>query len=212
MIPSIPYEASGRTRQKQRTRAALVELTRRLMAEGITPSVDMVAEQAAVSRTTAYRYFRNQNALLAAAFPDLGARGLLPPSAPPADVVARLDLVLTEHFRIIRDWEPQLRAALRLALSPERHESPLRAGRAIGWFQDALAPLGGDDRGVDVRALAIQLRAACGIEAYVWLVDVARLTPNDAMAMMRSTSHAILSAHLGADSRRLADAGEPGSG
>jgi AcrR family transcriptional regulator len=56
MSMSIPYETTGRTHQKARTRAALVAATRELLAEGITPTVEEAAGRAQISRTTAYRY------------------------------------------------------------------------------------------------------------------------------------------------------------
>src|SRR5260370_21191062 len=81
---SIPYEQSGRARQKQRTRAALVAAARELVAQGQTPTVDDAASKASISRTTAYRYFPNQRALLVAAHPEIEARSLLPEKAPSA--------------------------------------------------------------------------------------------------------------------------------
>ena len=38
------YESSGRTRQKQRTRELLVSTARRLLADGVTPTVEQVAD------------------------------------------------------------------------------------------------------------------------------------------------------------------------
>ena len=69
MVMSIPYEAQGRVDQKRRTRAALVDAARELVALGETPTVEAAAEAASISRTTAYRYFSNQRALLVAAHP-----------------------------------------------------------------------------------------------------------------------------------------------
>jgi AcrR family transcriptional regulator len=63
MVMAIPYEATGRTQQKSRTRQALVEATHELLAEGLTPQVEDAAERAGISRTTAYRYFPNQRSL-----------------------------------------------------------------------------------------------------------------------------------------------------
>src|SRR3989441_3706494 len=80
MHMSTPYELSGRTRQKQRTRIALVTAARELVARGETPTVDEAAASASVSRTTAYRYFPNQRSLLVAAHPEIEARSLLPDS------------------------------------------------------------------------------------------------------------------------------------
>jgi AcrR family transcriptional regulator len=187
---SVPYEASGRTRQKQRTRQALVDATRVLLAQGANPTVDEVAEAAGISRTTAYRYFPNQRSLLLAAHPQIEHESLLPPH-PPTDVAARLDLVMDAFVRITLDWEPQLRASLRLSLEPQTTEQPLRQGRAIGWIEDALAPV--RDR-IDVRHLAIAIRSATGIEALVWLTDVAGLSRAQASEVMRSSARALLQA------------------
>src|SRR5207302_11507963 len=97
---SIPYELSGRTRQKQRTRSALVAAARDLVARGHTPTVDEAATIASVSRTTAYRYFPSQRALLVAAHPEIEARFLLPETAP-SGVVARLDGVVMALLELI---------------------------------------------------------------------------------------------------------------
>ena len=93
MRMSIGYELAGRTRQKQRTRQALVAAARALVADGVTPTVEDAAEAAGVSRTTAYRYFPNQRALVAAAHPEVEAQSLLPRTRR-HDVAARLDAVI----------------------------------------------------------------------------------------------------------------------
>ena len=69
--------ATGRTHQKARTRNALVDITRTLLASGRTPTVEEAAEAAGISRATAYRYFPNQRALLVAAHPEIDATSLL---------------------------------------------------------------------------------------------------------------------------------------
>src|SRR5438874_3892799 len=142
---SMSYELSGRTRQKQRTRGALVAAARELVTRGQTPTVDAAATIASISRTTAYRYFPNQRALLVAAHPEIEALSLLPETAP-SDVAARLDAVVTAFLHLIVDTEAQQRTMLRLSLDPDpdhRGELPLRKGRAIGWIGEALSPLRG---------------------------------------------------------------------
>src|SRR3712207_1404837 len=130
----MPYEQTGRRNQKARTRDALVGAARALLADGVTPTVEEAAAAAAVSRTTAYRYFPNQRALIGAAHPQIDRASLLPDDAP-ADPAARLDLVLRETGRILLEWEPQLRASLRLSLEPGADPTGpvLRRGRVIGW-------------------------------------------------------------------------------
>ncbi|MBN9110625.1 MAG: TetR family transcriptional regulator [Pseudonocardia sp.] len=190
---AIPYELTGRRNQKARTRTALVDAARELLSRGTTPTVEDAAEAAAVSRTTAYRYFPNQRALVAAAYPEVDQSSLLPEN-PPDDPEQRLDLLLHATNRIVRDWEMQLRAALRLSLEPgsDPTEPVMRRGRVIGWLADALEPLATTHPAVDRDRLAVAIRAATGIEAFVWLVDVARYSPDDALATMHWNGLAIL--------------------
>ena len=85
----------------------------------------------------------------------------------------------------VLDHEPELRAQLRLSL--DRHpadseQRPFRQGRAIGWIEDALAPLRGRMPDTELRRLVLAIRATTGIEALVWLTDVAGLARSDAAA------------------------------
>ncbi len=192
----MAYELNGRTAQKQRTRDALITAARELVAEGLTPTVEAASEAASISRTTAYRYFPNQRALLAAAHPETAANSLLPNDAPD-DVAVRLDLVVASFTRMIRDTEPQQRTMLRLSLEAdpvERSQLPLRQGRAIKWIEEALAPLHSKLSASELHRLAIAIRSATGIEALVWLVDVAGLSRDDANDLMRWSARALLDA------------------
>ena len=205
---SVPYVSSGRVRQKQRTRDLLVASATALLAQGDTPTVEQVADSAGISRTTAYRYFANQRALVLAAVPTIDRESLLGDDAP-GDVAARLDLVIEHQTAILREYEPQLRAALRLSLetgnvtaaTASDRDDPLvlRQGRAIGWVVEALAPLEQTHPKIARHRLAVAIRATCGIEAFVWLVDVAGLSRTDASALMRSSARAILRAALADD-------------
>jgi AcrR family transcriptional regulator len=195
---SIPYELRGRTRQKQRTRGALVAAARELVAAGQTPTVDEAAATASVSRTTAYRYFPNQRALLVAAHPEIDTRSLLPETAP-TDVAARLDAVITAFLHLIVDTEAQQRTMLRLSLDPDpshRGELPLRKGRAIGWIGEALSPLRSQMAERDLRRLVLAIRSGAGIESLVWLTDIAGLSRNEAVELMRWSTGALLRSAL----------------
>ena len=78
------------------------------------------------------------------------------------------------------------KGGLRLSLETdtESRQLPLRQGRAIGWFTEALEPLA-DQLGDDgVRRLAIAVRAVSGIESLVWLTDIAGLTREQAVEQM----------------------------
>ena len=76
---STAYEQSGRQQQKLRTRNELIQAARTLIASGsAAPKVEEAAAAAGISRTTAYRYFPNQKALLVAAHPEIDTTSLLP--------------------------------------------------------------------------------------------------------------------------------------
>jgi AcrR family transcriptional regulator len=197
MVMQVPYEQSGRRQQKARTREALVTATRALLAKGVTPTVEQAAASAGISRTTAYRYFPSQRSLLLAAHPEIQQESLLPEN-PPEDPYVRLDLVMDAFTRITVEWEPQLRTSLRLALEadPGRPRPLLRQGRAIGWIEDGLAPLRTSHPGVDVHRLAVAIRSATGIEALVWLTDVAGLSRREAVELMRWSARAMLQAAM----------------
>jgi AcrR family transcriptional regulator len=198
MVMSIPYELTGRTNQKARTRDALVAAARELLAQGVTPTVEQAADQANISRTTAYRYFRNRRALLVAAYPEIEARSLLDDDAP-EDPGSRLELVMESLAQQLLDHEPELRAALRLSLELPRPDSEalsLRQGRALAWIEDALAPLRGPLPGEEVHRLALAIRATLGIEPLVWLTDVGGLSREDAAELMRASARTLLRAAL----------------
>ncbi|MGK2852001.1 MAG: TetR family transcriptional regulator [Candidatus Limnocylindrales bacterium] len=198
---SIPYEQTGRSHQKARTRQALVEAARVLIAGGRVPSVEAVAAAAGVSRATAFRYFSSQNALLVAAHPFIEAVSLLDDAAP-SDPVERLALVVAAHAQQILELEHQFRTMLRLSLDPSAEEHGhllLRKGRAIAWIEDALAPLRDSMSDVDVHRVAVAIRSVEGVEAFVWLTDVAALSRPDAIAVMAWSAQALLGAVLNGD-------------
>jgi AcrR family transcriptional regulator len=191
---SIPYELTGRTQQKMRTRNALIEAARQLLAEGVTPTVERTADRAEVSRATAFRYFANQRALLVATYPGLEEASLLG-AAPDEDPLVRLDAVTEELARRILEYEQELRAHLRLSLEPATAQSqdlPLRQGRAIGWIDDALSPLRDRIPARELRRLVLAIRATLGIEALVWLTDVGGVSREEAVDIMRSSARTLL--------------------
>jgi AcrR family transcriptional regulator len=165
----------------------------KLLATGVTPTVEQAAAAALISRTTAYRYFPSQRALLLAAHPEIQYSSLLPDD-PPEDVQARLDLVMRAFIRQTIEWEPQLRTSLRLSLEPAADQPLLRGGRAIGWIEDALSSLRDTRPDLDVRQLAVAIRSATGIESLVWLTDIADLTRDQAGDLMLGSARALLHA------------------
>jgi AcrR family transcriptional regulator len=193
---STEQTSQGRVRQKQRTRAALVAATRELIARsGRAPTVAEAAEEAEVSRTTAYRYFPSQESLVLAAHPEVGATSMLPPDGP-QDPEARLEATVRAFLAMVVDTEVQQRTMLRLSLERPTHDQPLRQGRAIGWFAEALEPLTGRLGPDGVRTTAVAVRAVAGIEPLVWLTDVAGLSVDEAVEQMVWSAVAVLRRRL----------------
>lgn len=193
---SMPYESRGRTGQKRRTRDALVAAAKDQVSRGLSPTVEEAAAAAAISRTTAYRYFPNQRSLLAAAHPETEKTSLLSGSGAD-DPAARLDDVMKTFTELIVDTEAQQRTMLRLSLEAdpaERAVLPLRQGRAIGWIAEALEPLADGLSEAELRRLVLAIRSATGIEALVWLTDVAGLSRDDAVELMRWSAQSLLHA------------------
>jgi AcrR family transcriptional regulator len=186
---TVAYESTGRIAQKQRTREALLGAARALLAGGVAPTVEQTALEASVSRATAYRYFPDRDALIAAAYPEIEAESLLGPE-PPSEAEDRLVIVLEALGRQLVAHETEFRAMLRVSLATPLEMSglPLRAGRAIGWIEEALEPLRGGRSPTEVHRLAIALRASFGIEPFVWLIDIAGLSQAEALEMMMETA------------------------
>jgi AcrR family transcriptional regulator len=199
MEVTVPYEQTGRVNQKSRTRDALVGATRALLAEGISPTMEAAAARAAVSRTTAYRYFPSTRALLVATYPHIDRPSLLGDD-PPADPRARLAAVADDQLRRILTFEPEMRTVLRLSLEPAAAGDgagtalPMNRGLRIGWIEDALAPLRGELPAAELRTLVLGIGATLGIEAFVWLTDIAGLSREAAAATLRANALGLLEA------------------
>ena len=199
MEVTVPYEQTGRVNQKLRTREALIAATRELLAEGISPTMEAAAARAAVSRTTAYRYFPSTRALLVATYPHIDRPSLLGDD-PPADPAARLAAVADDHLRRILTFEPEQRTVLRLSLEararPDGPALPMHRGMRVAWIEDALAPLRDELAPEDLRRLVLGIGATLGIEAFVWLTDIAGLPREEAAAVIRANALGLLQAAL----------------
>jgi hypothetical protein len=133
-----------------------------------------------------------------AAYPVLDATSLLDADAPD-DPIERVELLVARFTAQVVAHEPELRAMLRLSLespAPGPDALPLRQGRGIGWIQQALAPLRTRLPPPAWHRLVVAIRATIGIEALVWLCDVAHLSREEAVAVMKWSAKAMVESAL----------------
>jgi hypothetical protein len=77
-----------------------------------------------------------------------------------------------------------------------REKLLLRQGRVISWLKEALEPLRGRLSQQAVERLIYAIRAAAGIEALVWLCDIAGLSREEAKDLMIWSARALLRSAL----------------
>ena len=75
-------------------------------------------------------------------------------------------------------------------------ELPFRVGRRIVWVGEALEPLRGSLSPPEHERLVLAIAAAVGIDALVWMTDVAGLTRPQAVDLMCWSARALLRAAL----------------
>lgn len=176
---------SGRANQKRRTRKDLLLAASRLMQQGRQPSLEEIAEEAFVSRATAYRYFPNVDALLIEAALDLATpepdtlfdgEG----SGDPARRVLMADRALQE---MIREKEPQLRMMLAKSLEASvggTTDVPPRQNRRTPLIEVALAPARKKMKTGTYKALTQALAILIGTEATIVCKDVLQISEKEA--------------------------------
>ncbi len=190
---------TGRLNQRRRTRKDLLQAAARLMKQGRRPTLEEVAEEALVSRATAYRYFPSVDALLVEAPLDTAVPDPdeLFADDGPADAAARLERVDAALHDMIEANEPQLR--LMLAQSLERSVTgdggaPARQNRRTGLIEAALAPVRGDFRPQELDMMASALAILLGTESMVAAKDVLQLDAAEARNVRRWAIRALVGA------------------
>jgi AcrR family transcriptional regulator len=179
----------GKTRpnQRRRTRNDLLEAASRLMKVGRTPNLEEVAEEALVSRATAYRYFPSIEALLLEASIHLempSPETLFPPgsSGDPLARLERLDAVIDE---MLAANEGPLRLMLANALQrvvrgEHDGEAPPRQNRRGPLIEAALEPARGQFAPADLDRLSKILALIIGTESMVVFKDVLQIDDAEA--------------------------------
>lgn len=174
-------ERAGRANQRLRTRKDLLDAAARLMQRGGRPTLEEVAQEAMVSRATAYRYFPSPEALMLEAavhiaVPEPAALFADFANEDPAARLQRVDAALHDMVQA-NETAMRLMLASMLEQSAGRAPSdpPARQNRRAGLIAAALAPAEGR-LGPEQRALLSQAAALLvGAEALFVAKDVLQL-------------------------------------
>lgn len=175
----------GRTSQKARTRRELLAAARRVLDRSENFCVNAVADEAAISRATAYRYFSDPDALMLEAVLDGHFATPKEVVGGAEDVRERVHRVQRYLIQATREAETRFRLFLARALESSvgcdvKTSRGVRGGRRLPMYEHALAPVRSSMTEPEFQFLVLSLSAASGVETYVTLKDVCRV--DDAMA------------------------------
>jgi len=185
----------GRLNQRSRTRRDLLEAALRVSASGKTPTLDMIAQEARVSRATAYRHFPNVEDLLSeaslhVAFPRFNCL-----DGASNDPVERLILVDTAVQAMIDLNETALRMMIASSTKlAARSDIPRRQNRRMPLIEEALAPARDSFAPRAYRQLTRALCLVIGTEAMLVFKDVLKLTPQQAQEARHWTIRSLVQA------------------
>lgn len=194
-------EKTGRPNQKSRTRKDLLQAASRLLKQGRKPTLDEIAEEALVSRATAYRYFQSVESLLVEAPLD----GAVPDpdelfrDYASTDPVERLERVDTALFGTLYANEVSLRMMLAHSLQrsvggENNGEFPVRQNRRTALIEAALWPARNQFKPAALKTLTKTLALIIGTEAMVVFKDVLQLEESDARKVRRWAIRALVDA------------------
>jgi AcrR family transcriptional regulator len=180
------------------------------MKQGRKPSLEEIAEEASISRATAYRYFPGVEALLLEASVDVAIPEAddLFRSGLPDDPISRLERVDAALHDMILANEAPLRMMLVHSLERgirggEDKDLPARQNRRTPLIEAALKPARKQFTPASLETLSRALALVIGTEAMVVFKDVLQLDDADARKVKRWAIRALVEA------ARKSDASEP---
>lgn len=192
---------TGRPRQRQRTRKDLLQAATRLVRQGRRPGLEEIAEEALVSRATAYRYFPSVDALLLEASLDVAVpeADALFDARSSRDPLARVERVDDALHDMILANEPQLRTLLIHSLQRRLDGAnddalPARQNRRTPLIEAALEPARKQFKPASLKTLTHALALVIGTEAMVVCKDVLQLDDTEARKVRRWAIRAMVDA------------------
>ena len=194
------------TTPRERTRRLLLDAARELLRAGRPLTVQSGADQAGVSRATAYRYFSSNDSVAVQATMPLHDDPFADPAwpysrpDPHADLPTRAGAVVRSMGEWAFDHAQELRTLLALSLEPDSEARGLsRRGklRRTRWIDGLLADLPDGVEQDTRQRLAAALLPLFGADAIVWTTDVADLDREAALDILAWTASTLVRAVLG---------------
>ncbi|MDS4060715.1 MAG: helix-turn-helix domain-containing protein [Candidatus Contendobacter sp.] len=183
-----------------RTRKDLLSAASRLMKQGRTPTMDEVAEEALVSRATAYRHFPKIETLLVEAPLDAA---ITDPSELFAkdssdDVEERIDRAEASLHAMVYQNEAQLRIMLANSIRRDLTDDsiPARQNRRLPLIEAALAPARHRLPEADYERLCAALALIFGTESMIVFRDVLGIDSDTARTVKSWAVRALVHAAL----------------
>jgi AcrR family transcriptional regulator len=186
---------SGRTNQKQRTRAAIVDAARNMIQASGEVTMPAVSETARVSEATAYRYFPDLVSLISEAFTELWEKPIdaMQPVADLDDPVERVAHAATVLLSEVASYQGAVRIMMSAAII--RPDGPaIRPMRRLALIELALAPVA-ETLGKTERRALHQLRNDLAVvisaEAFFTLTDLCGLSAKAAISSGTRTARTL---------------------
>lgn len=183
----------------------MIASARELLRTGQPLTVQAVADQAQVSRATAYRYFANNDTVAMNAMLPLQDDPMNDPSwpyfrpDPDADLPTRVAGVVRSIGEWAFDHEMELRTLLALSLQPDAEQKGLSRRdklRRQGYIDVALRDLPDTVDPQTRHRLSTALLALFGSDAIVWTTDIGGLDRDEAIDLLAWTAHTLVTAVL----------------
>ena len=200
---------SSRGNQRRRTRKDLLAAAARLLKAGRTPGMDDVADEAMVSRATAYRYFPTIESLLVEAPLD----GAVPDpqeifaNDQSRDPILRVEKAEAAMHDMTYRNQSQLRLMLiasleRAAQGLKNDKIPIRQNRRSELIEAALAPARDRFSDAAYKNLASALALIFGLESMIVFTDVLGLDARSARKIKSWAVRSLVQSALKESARR----------
>ena len=193
---------NGRFNQRRRTRNDLLMAAGRLLKAGKKPTMEDVAEEALVSRATAYRYFPSLEELLVEApiNENVPIAEEVFSGDVPEDPEERIDFAEAALHDMIYKNENELRVmlmnSLKLWLNNDNHKIPVRQNRRAHLIETALAPVRDELGKEKFKKLSAALSVFFGPESMIVYRDVYPLDKEQARKVKSWAVRALVRAAL----------------